>query len=881
MTDQLRKVCEQALELAALEPAKALAMCQPVVAAARRSRAWEIVAVAERALGVAAMTLNDVDQAVLHLRAAVSAGQRTGDLSLTGGSRMSLASALVLRGRPLQAAQQIERAVKELSGVAAARAHVQRAAILQELGRDAVALDELRHALPVLRRAGDAQWEVRALSNRSLIHVRRRAFAAAEADLRAALVLCRDHGLELPTCYAEHNLGYLSAQRGDIPASLRHYDAAAARYERFGVLEPALLMDRAGVLLSVRLLGEARLSARDAVAACRATGRDVHLPEAQLMLSTVALLQGDHEEAARSAEDAVRGYQRLGERHSLPLARYALFQARHELDPEAVTAARLAALSRELATAGWTVPALEALVLAGRMELTRGNQAAARRYLRRAGRARAVGPADARARAWLAEALLRRADGRRSAARSALRAGLRVVEQHQATLGATELRAHVSTHRGALARNGLRMALEDEDAKQALWWAERGRAAALQLRPVRPSADPQLAQALADLRSTMAEIEEARRDGGAGDERMVRRQVLLERRVRDRCRTLSPHADDATSSRESIREIASTLLDKVLVELLEVDDRLFAVTVADARVRLHRLGAVQDAVDGLRRVEFAVHRLASARYGRADRSEAAASGLTLAAGGLDRLLLRPLAAVIADRPLVVVPSPALQSLPWSVLPSCAGRPMSVSPSAALWRRAMGRRLPRSPSFAAVVVAGPDLPGADAEAAAISALYARVTLLRGADATGTRLTEAIRDDTMVHLACHGRLRKDNPLFSALLLADGPLNVYELESLSHTPSHVVLAGCETGRLQVVAGEETLGFGAALLAAGTKTLVASVVPIPDLATVPLMRSYHQALLAGASPAAALAEAQAGVDPTDSACRAAAAGFVCLGAG
>jgi hypothetical protein len=45
--------------------------------------------------------------------------------------------------------------------------------------------------------------------------------------------------------------------------------------------------------------------------------------------------------------------------------------------------------------------------------------------------------------------------------------------------------------------------------------------------------------------------------------------------------------------------------------------------------------------------------------------------------------------------------------------------------------------------------------------------------------------------------------------------------------------------------------------------------------------MRSYHQALLDGLEPAAALARTQARVDTGDSACRAAAAGFICLGAG
>ena len=146
----------------------------------------------------------------------------------------------------------------------------------------------------------------------------------------------------------------------------------------------------------------------------------------------------------------------------------------------------------------------------------------------------------------------------------------------------------------------------------------------------------------------------------------------------------------------------------------------------------------------------------------------------------------------------------------------------------------------------MVVAGPGLPGATEEAEAVAAMYPGATVLVGDEAT-TPLLTAASGGHMLHLAAHGRLRSDNPLFSSLVLADGPLTVYELEQLSSPPHHVVLAGCDTGRLQVVAGEETIGLGAALLGGGTATLVAPVIPIPDLATVPLMRSYHE----GWSPA------------------------------
>ena len=84
--------------------------------------------------------------------------------------------------------------------------------------------------------------------------------------------LCSEHDLGLPGGYVEHNLGYLKAQVGDVPSALRHYDAAADRYVQFGLLHPSLLLDRAGVFLSVRLLDEARR---------RLPGRDRHLPRCE------------------------------------------------------------------------------------------------------------------------------------------------------------------------------------------------------------------------------------------------------------------------------------------------------------------------------------------------------------------------------------------------------------------------------------------------------------------------------------------------------------------------------------------------------------------------------------------------------------------------
>jgi CHAT domain-containing protein len=55
----------------------------------------------------------------------------------------------------------------------------------------------------------------------------------------------------------------------------------------------------------------------------------------------------------------------------------------------------------------------------------------------------------------------------------------------------------------------------------------------------------------------------------------------------------------------------------------------------------------------------------------------------------------------------------------------------------------------------------------------------------------------------------------------------------------------------------------------------------PIPDAETAPLMIAFHRLLAAGQPPAGALAAAQEHAAAADQTAMAAAAGFVCIGAG
>jgi CHAT domain-containing protein len=82
-------------------------------------------------------------------------------------------------------------------------------------------------------------------------------------------------------------------------------------------------------------------------------------------------------------------------------------------------------------------------------------------------------------------------------------------------------------------------------------------------------------------------------------------------------------------------------------------------------------------------------------------------------------------------------------------------------------------------------------------------------------------------------------------------------YDIHQLRSAPAHVVLSSCDVGQTVVRNGDEILGFTAALLYSGTKTVVSSVASVDDDATVGVMAAYHRGLVNGLRPARALAEA------------------------
>jgi CHAT domain-containing protein len=365
-----------------------------------------------------------------------------------------------------------------------------------------------------------------------------------------------------------------------------------------------------------------------------------------------------------------------------------------------------------------------------------------------------------------------------------------------------------------------------------------------------------VAEELGALRAVQAELREARRETGTEPPALLERQARLEQRLRrltwGRGRSSRTHSEGWSPA-----QMRRRLDGRVLVEYDVLDNDVLAAVLEPRRSRLVHLGAATSVAAEVDALLFALRRLT--RHATDSSLRSARSSAELSLRRLHDLLVQPLT-LDADARLVVVPVDVLQRVPWG---SLHDGPVSIAPSASVWARTADDVTPRRSATA--LIAGPELEGATEEIAALHRLHPDATVLAPPDSTVDAVASSLVAADLAHLACHGTVRADNPIFSSLLLSDGPLTVHELDLRGLAPRRIILAACQSGTEATFAGNETLGFVSALLARGTAGLVASGVVVPDRDVVPLMSALHEQVVRGQRLADALHRARNSIDRTD----------------
>jgi hypothetical protein len=86
------------LRLAEADPRRTITLATPVTQQVHARRDFAAESVAERAIGIAAMHLADLDASVSHLRSAIRLADRAGSADQAAEARIRLAFVLSIRG---------------------------------------------------------------------------------------------------------------------------------------------------------------------------------------------------------------------------------------------------------------------------------------------------------------------------------------------------------------------------------------------------------------------------------------------------------------------------------------------------------------------------------------------------------------------------------------------------------------------------------------------------------------------------------------------------------------------------------------------------------------------------------------------------------------
>jgi tetratricopeptide (TPR) repeat protein len=736
-----------------------------------------------------------------------------------------------------------------------------RAMVLMRAGQHSAALRAFDDAIPGLRR-GDPRLLSPALLNRGWLHMTMGRLGGAQLDTQGALDAAESGNDSWGVFMAAHNLGYIQFLAGDLPGALVSMEAALRAVADPPVGTPA--MDRARVLLAAGLTREASESGQLAIEDFDRNKAISELPDALVVTAETDLLRGDWQSALARARRAKVLNRRRGNENAALLAELVELKAaanrrglaRNPLVQARSDAARAAVLAAALAERDLPGDAVSAQLVTAQALLEADDIAGAQTAVAPAIKLGRAIPMGTRLYARLVSA---RIDMRLDQPRQGfahIRQGLDDLADFQSRFGSQDMQSGAAVHGAALARLGLRTAVLGGSPAAILQWLERSRAVTTRLPVVHPPADHELAETLGLLRLATIDARAAA-VAGSRDAALDRRVADLRRHVRTRSWTVSGSGSvqRPLSLAAVQRLLAGDPSAPTVIALLHGDVQVHALVITAHRA-IHRRLADWPAVNSrIRRTAADLDLLAAPRIPRPVRQVAGRS-LADDLARLDDDLLGPIAKDLADGPAIIAAVGPMATLPWGLLPSFVGRPVSVSSSVTAAMTSVGRP-GRAHLRGVLVVAGPGVPGGADEAATVAGMHPGAHLLVDAAATGEAVLSQMPQGGLLHIAAHGHHEPDSPLFSSVQLVDGPLYGYDIAPNPALPDHVVLSSCDVGRSDDRPGGEPLGLAAALLRSGVSTVVAGISRISDEVAAATMIVYHERLLAGDGPAVALAVA------------------------
>ena len=315
--------------------------------------------------------------------------------------------------------------------------------------------------------------------------------------------------------------------------------------------------------------------------------------------------------------------------------------------------------------------------------------------------------------------------------------------------------------------------------------------------------------------------------------------------------------------------------DTTLITYHIIGEEILAWVITRHDLRVYRaLGQASEVQGSLRRLDGMLDRLRASDFF----TDVQMGWLELSArrllAQLYQTLVAPLSPFLAELAratavgvtpkLTIVPHGCLHQVPFHALFDGQAYwvdqyEITYAPSVTIYHLCQTRPRPPIANALIVGVSDPSIPAVTMEVVAVATHLPQARVLQDEQATRAAFQAEVAGCQLLHLACHGIFRADNPMFSALKLHDGWLTAGEAMKLNLPNALVTLSACESGRSQIAGGDELLGLLRAFLGAGAATIVVSLWLAQDDTTACLMTTWYDALREQRmTPAQALRSAQ-----------------------
>ncbi len=137
-----------------------------------------------------------------------------------------------------------------------------------------------------------------------------------------------------------------------------------------------------------------------------------------------------------------------------------------------------------------------------------------------------------------------------------------------------------------------------------------------------------------------------------------------------------------------------------------------------------------------------------------------------------------------------------------------------------------------------------LPMIEQEQKQIAKLFPKAQVYTGKRATSTALKESfITADGYIHIASHASRASENPLFSRILMEDGPFYPFDLFENGINAELVSLSGCQTAAPGIYYGN-AFSLAKAFYQAGAKYVLASLWSVSDKISMAFMAEFYKGL-------------------------------------